>query len=256
MNITLRTESLDVSIAGQQVCKGLDLQVPAGSCLGILGRNGIGKTTLIKTLAGLLPADRGKIHIDDQSLSDWQLSALARKRGLLMQSSPGLFNATVLEAVLIGRHPYIDTWQWESSTDTEIAQRALSAVGLAHFSERQLLTLSGGEYRRVEIARLLAQDTDLLLLDEPVSHLDLHYQISILNHLRNHCQTCSHAMVMILHEPNLVTRFCDHVLMLYGNGEYIAGTPDEVLNEENLYRLYQHTIKVIQYNGERIFLPG
>lgn len=255
MNISLQTESLNVSIAGKQVCNALDLQINAGQCLGILGRNGIGKTTLIKTLAGLHPADNGDIKIADRSLHHWSHHALARTRGLLMQSSPGLFNGSVLEAVLIGRHPYINTWQWESVTDMEIAQQALDAVGLTDFAERQLLTLSGGEYRRVEIARLLAQDTDLLFLDEPVSHLDLHYQISILNFLQNHCQTHSRAMVMILHDPNLAARFCDQLLLLYGGGEFQYGTPDETLGEETLYRVYQHRISITRYNGECIIIP-
>ena len=147
--------------------------------------------------------------------------------GLLTQTTEDPFPSTVLDTVLIGRHPHIDFWRWESDADRELARTALAAVGLATFADREIATLSGGERRRVAIATLLAQNPDVFLLDEPINHLDPHHQIDVLRLLRAQADA-GHAVVMSLHDAGLAARFADRVLMLFGDGEWLCGPAIDV----------------------------
>ena len=176
----LSCRGLALAVPGRTLCAGLDLDVHAGECWAIVGPNGAGKTTLLAALAGLRPPAAGEIAYDGTPLPALAPRERARRRGWLPQDSVDFFPATVLETVLVGRHPHLARWQWETADDVGRAQRALADVGLAGFDARQVGSLSGGERRRVALAALLAQDPDLILLDEPSSHLDLVHQIAAL----------------------------------------------------------------------------
>src|SRR5262249_14821918 len=157
-------------------------------------------TTLLRTLAGLRAPLKGEIAYDGRRLSTLKPRERARRRGFLPQDSVDFFPATVLETVLVGRHPHLSRWQWESSADIECAQNALRDVGLAGFESRDVASLSGGERRRVALAALIAQDPDLLLLDEPSSHLDLAHQIATLDVLLRLARERGKAVTMALHD--------------------------------------------------------
>ncbi|MEJ2688162.1 MAG: ABC transporter ATP-binding protein, partial [Gammaproteobacteria bacterium] len=173
----LATRELAVRIADVRVCSGLDLTVEAGQCWCVLGRNGVGKTTLLHALAGLGNPAAGAVYMDGIPLHEVPAAARARHLGLLLQDHSDPFPATVLDTVLIGRHPHLGLWRWEGPEDYRRARRALEAMGLAGFEQREIHTLSGGERRRVGLATLLTQDPAVYLLDEPTNHLDLHHQI-------------------------------------------------------------------------------
>lgn len=248
----IQCEKLTVSISNNRVCDNLTLKVNTGESWAILGMNGSGKTTLLHTLAGLLPVQSGNILIDNSDLNALPRRDIARQLGLLMQHQEDHFPGTVLETVLIGRHPHINSWQWETDNDIQIAQDALAAVGLTRFDERSILTLSGGERQRVALATLLTQQTKIRLLDEPVNHLDIHHQHEVMKLLTT--DIAKYANVFVLHDVNLATRYCSHALLIYGDGNVKQGACSEVLNEDNLTGLYQHPIKEIEHQNHRWFI--
>lgn len=245
-----------ITIAGMPVTHQLQMQIEAGQCWCILGRNGVGKTTLLHTLAGLRPADSGRIECNGKPLADFRRRHLARHLGILFQDREDPFPASVLETVLQGRHPHLHAWQWESAADVEIAQQALALVGLEPLAQRNIQTLSGGERQRAAIAALLAQDTALLLLDEPTSHLDLHHRIGILDKLVRHCRARGKALIMVLHDINLAARFADQILLLLGEGETSLGCKQDVLQTGTLERLYGHPLVAVETPAGRAWLPA
>lgn len=247
----LAARKLSVSIGLHKVCLGLDLDLAPGSRLAILGRNGAGKSTLLATLAGLRDADAGTLRLDGKSYAAHGPRAAARLRGWLGQDHSDPFASTVLEAVLTGRHPHLDRWAWESAADTAIARAALAAMGLAGFAAREVHTLSGGERQRVAIAALLAQEPRLCLLDEPLAHLDLNHQIATLERLTRRAREEGVALAMVLHDPNLALRYCDQVVLLYGDSRHVAGPAAALLNAATLSDLYGHPLRRV----ENFFIP-
>ncbi len=256
MNL-LSVRGLEVSIAGITVCRGLELDVSARGRWAILGRNGVGKTTLLKTLAGLHAPDAGRIEIDGDPPDRQPRRRLAQRLGVLFQEHTTLFPGTVLETALIGRHPWIEAWRGEGLEDLARARSALDAVDLGGFAQRTLTTLSGGERQRLAIATLLAQDPALCLLDEPTNHLDPYHQIRVMELL---CRMAGgevpRAVVMVLHDVNLAVRFCDHALLLFGDGAAAHGAAREVLNAPNLERLYGHPVNAIRTHYGEYFYPA
>jgi iron complex transport system ATP-binding protein len=241
----LETRQLAVSIGPHRVCRDLDLALAAGERLAILGRNGAGKSTLLATLAGLRNADSGELFVDGQSYADLGLRDAARVRGWLGQDRNDPFASTVLEAVLTGRHPHLSRWSWESPSDARIARATLAEMNLADLEQREVQTLSGGERQRVAIAALLAQQTRLCLLDEPLAHLDLNHQIATLELIALRARRDGVAFAMVLHDPNFALRFCDRTLLLFGDGTHLAGPVADVLDADNLTRLYGHRMSRI-----------
>lgn len=251
----LHSNNLTIQIADTHVCNNLNLCIEPGQIWAVLGRNGIGKTTLLHTLAGLRQPVSGEIFFSSNNIQNMSRKQIAQKLGLLLQHHEDAFPSSILETVLIGRHPYISNWQWESQKDHDLAMHALQQVDLHNMAERQINQLSGGERQRVAIATLLTQNPEILLLDEPNSHLDINYQISLLDHICQHVRQHNHTVIMSLHDINLAARFCDHVLLLSGDGNSQHGLTDEILNEELLQKTYQHPIKIFSTDNSTVFLP-
>lgn len=252
-NPVLETLCLDVSIASIRVCRDMSLALAGGQSLAILGRNGAGKSTLLATLAGLRPAQRGEVVVGGQVAAEPR--QLARRRGYLAQQQHDAFATSTLEAVLAGRHPHLGRWQWESTNDRAIAETALARLGLAGFGGRDLHTLSGGERQRVALATLLAQQPDLYLLDEPLTHLDLNHQIAVLGIVAE-LTAQGAAVVAVLHDPSLALRFFGQALLLFGDGEWLAGPAATVLTAEHLSRLYGYPLRRIDASPHPVFVPA
>lgn len=256
----LEAEGLALQVGERWLCCEFSLKLAAGECLALLGPNGAGKTTLLHTLAGLREPSVGQVRLGGRPYAAWPAQEAARFRGLLVQQQPDRFAASVLETVLIGRHPHLGRWGWEGATDRRIAQAALADVGLADMAARDVLTLSGGERQRVAIAALLAQAPSLFLLDEPLNHLDLHYQIAILELFRRRVQGeagagTGHGVVMVLHDINLAARYADHVILLDGRGGVRAGDRDSVLQAELLSQAFGHPLRRFDVGGRITFIP-
>jgi iron complex transport system ATP-binding protein len=249
----LACTALRVEVAGRELVRDLTLSIRSHTITSILGCNGAGKTLTLHTLAGLRPPSRGHISVAGQPLASWQRRSLARQIGLLTQTSDDPFPSTVLESVLIGRHPHIGFWSWESDADRRIAGEALATVALAEAAQRDVTSLSGGERRRAAVATLLAQDPEVFLLDEPINHLDPHHQIQVLKLLREKA-AAGHAIVMTLHDAGLAARFSDYAVLLFGNGEWQYGPTSEVLTAATMTRLYGVPVREIQWADGRTFV--
>ncbi len=251
----LKARNLTVSIAGKCVCRNFDLVLNPGRCIGVLGNNGVGKTTLLHSLAGLRPVDSGEIFLSGVALQELPRRRIAQQLGLLMQQQEDSLPATVLETALIGRHPHIDFWRWESHNDVNLARRALKLTGLDGLEQRAQTQLSGGERRRLAIATIVTQDPQVFLLDEPTHQLDPHHQLALLAHFTKLSHTRERAVIMSLHDANLAARFCDQLLMLFGDGELLFGNLSEILTAENLSRLYQTGVIPVHWSGGTAYLP-
>lgn len=252
----LSTQQLTVDIGGKRVCSALELALQPGQRWGLLGINGVGKTTLLHTLAGLRPATSGEILWDGAPITSLPPRRRAQALGVLFQAEDDAFPGTVLETVLMGRHPWLGRWQWEGEDDRTRAHTALDQVGLSGFEGRPLDTLSGGERRRVELATLLTQAPQLYLLDEPSNHLDPHHQMALLGLLARRVTEHGKALLMTLHDINLATRFCDHLLLLFGDGEWRGGPVAEVLDSATLSRLYGHPMLAVDGPRGPVYLPA
>lgn len=251
----LAARQLVVEVGGRRVIDGLDLNVAAGECLGILGRNGAGKSTLLTTLAGLRPPAQGEVLLAGTPYPQLNPRAAALQRGWLGQFQQDPFGASVLETALAGRHPHLGRWDWESAADAAKVREALSLLGLAGMEQRQVHTLSGGERQRLALATLLVQAPGVYLLDEPLSHLDLNHQMAVLRLFSQLAHTQGAAVVMVLHEPALAHRFCDRALLIHGDGRCIQGTADETLTAAQLSELYAYRLRQISDGDQRCFIP-
>lgn len=254
----IKTAALAVSIGGHRVCDRLDWQVDAGETWAILGRNGAGKSTLLTTLAGLRAQDEGMIRVGAHALplptAGEEARALARVRGYLAQHQSDPFASTVMETALVGRHPHLGRWDWESAADRRIAAAALAELDLAGFAEREVQTLSGGERQRLAVAQLLTQEPQLFLLDEPLTHLDLSHQVAVMELFARRAQAGA-AIVAVLHDPGFAARYCRQALLLFGDGEWLAGPASDVITAEQLTRLYGHPLREVRADGQRWFFP-
>jgi iron complex transport system ATP-binding protein len=249
----LSCSDLTVTVAGRELVKALTMALPAGTTTCVLGCNGAGKTLTLHTLAGLRMPARGTVQIAGVDLSHWSRRALARTLCLLPQNSEDPFPSTVIETALIGRHPHLGFWQWESDVDRHIASTALAEVGLQSFADRDIATLSGGERRRAAIATMLTQHAAVLLLDEPINHLDPHHQMDVLRLLQRRARTGS-TVLMSLHDAGLAARFTDYALLLFGNGEWAFGTTLDVLTESTMSRLYGMAVRQLSWDTGRTFV--
>jgi iron complex transport system ATP-binding protein len=251
----LDATGLDVTIGPHAICRGLDLRIERGERLAILGRNGAGKSTLLSTLAGLRPPVAGKVRLGGDDIATLHVKEAARRRGYLPQTQHDAFATTVLETALIGRHPHLSRFAWESADDEAFARTALDFVGLAGMETRTVQSLSGGERQRLGVATLLTQEPDLYLLDEPLAHLDLNHAIAALDVL-SRCAEHGAGVAMVLHEPSLAARYCDRVLLLFGDGRCELGDVMELLTADRLSALYGHPMRALDDRGRPWFVPG
>ena len=253
---SLACHSLDVSIGGKSICNKLKLELEPGQFWGLLGPNGIGKTTLLKCMAGLSAPDSGSVLLENQVIDNLPRRLIARQLGMLQQHTVYVFDASVLETAMTGRHPHLSYWEREGPEDKQKALDAIRSVDLEGFESRSVTGLSGGEARRLAFASLIVQEPAILLLDEPTNHLDMKHQIRIMDHVEAQVSEAQRSAMIALHDVNLAARYCNHILMLFGEGDWQAGPVDELLNQENLERLYQCPVETVQTSTGRRFLAG
>jgi iron complex transport system ATP-binding protein len=212
--------------------------IAAGSLTGLLGPNGCGKTTLLKLLCGVLQPRSGRVLLGDRPLTAMTRRELARHVAVVPQETHPAFEYTVMEMVLMGRHPHLRTFQLEGPGDFDVAREALQATGTAHLAARNYMTLSGGEKQRVIIAGALAQATELLLLDEPTASLDLGYQLEVAGLLERLNRERKVTMVLATHDLNLAASVCDRLVVMRDGRVLAQGATSEVFTGAMVRRLY------------------
>jgi len=251
----LRASGLTVAVEGRVLCRELDLCVHGGERWCVLGRNGAGKTTLLHTLAGLRRPATGSVQVDGIPLDRLSARQRAQRIGMLFQDHHDNFPATVLETALIGRHPWLRPLQREGTDDRQRALDALATLDLASLAQRNIATLSGGERRRLGLATLLTQDTPLLLMDEPVNHLDVHQQVRVLQRIRQ-LAGAGKGICMVLHDLNSAARYCDRFLLLFDDGTHAQGSAEVTLSDEHLARLYRHPLTRFDTPTGPVWMPA
>ncbi len=257
MNASLRVDRLSLRAASRTLIAGLTQAFAPGEVWCIAGPNGAGKTTLLAALAGLSKPAAGSVSLDGIDVGDWRAADLARRRALMPQSTHDAFNATVLDIVMLNRFPHLTGWGWESDADRHAAHAALDVLGLASFAMRGVLSLSGGERQRVALAATLCQDAPLLLLDEPLSHLDLHHQIECLDVLTAWARDRSDSRTIIFscHDLNLARRYATHALLLDGAGHAHAGPARDVLSAERASAAFGYPLILIHQGDHEALVP-
>lgn len=248
----LDARDLSVSAGDRRLVVDLNVSFAPGEFVAILGRNGCGKSLTLHTLAGLRPPLAGAVILEGQPLPGLSRRHIARRLGLLAQDLEDGFASTVMESLLIGRHPHLALLEREGPEDRRLAQSALAKVGLPEFAQRSLETLSGGERRRCAMAALLTQDPQVFLLDEPSNHLDPQQQLAVLGLFKEQADR-GRTVVAILHDPTLAARFADSALLLYGDGSWQAGPASQVLNAPALSQLYQTPLIEVAVGQRRVF---
>ncbi len=234
MNALLTAQNLSFAYDGPPILQGVSLAVEAGEFVGLIGANGSGKTTLLRALLGLLPA-AGEVRLCGDPLKTLGRREIARRATLVPQDTRVDFAFTAREIVAMGRTPYLGRFTPESAADKEAIDRAMRATDTEGFCARPVTELSGGERQRVHLARALAQETRIILLDEPTANLDLTHQFEALELVREFTQAGGAALAAI-HDLSLAARFCDRLLLLSGGQIVAAGPPAEVITESNLAR--------------------
>src|SRR5213596_3364980 len=225
--------------APRDALTGVSLSVSAGEFHSVLGPNGSGKTTLVRIALGALSPLEGKAEIGGRPAHEWPRQDLARMVGVVPQREDNLFPQRVRETVLLGRYPHLSIWGTEGPQDRAAAQRALERCDVSALGDRWLWTLSGGEYQRVRIARALAQEPRLLVLDEPTASLDLRHEMELFELVRALVDRHGLAALMITHHVNLAARFVDQVLILAEGHAVARGAPVDVLTRETAAAVFQ-----------------
>lgn len=252
---TLRARGVSVVRSGaRKVLDGIDFHVAAGEVVALVGPNGAGKSTLLAALAGEIPLSEGVVELDGRDLAHWSTLDMARRRAVLPQSHTVGFPFTAREVVAMGRAPWARTERGDR--DDELVGTAMALADVTHLAARSFPTLSGGERARVALARVLAQDTATLLLDEPTAALDLGHQESVLR-LAAERATAGAAVVVVLHDLGLAAAYADRVAVLDEGRLAADGPPRKVLTTDLLTRVYQHPVEVLDHpvTGAQLVLP-
>ncbi|HPD45405.1 MAG TPA: ABC transporter ATP-binding protein [Anaerohalosphaeraceae bacterium] len=251
----IAVDGLRFSYTDRPLLSDLSFEVPEGRFLAIAGPNGAGKSTLVNLICRLLKPQAGIIRIDGREIGDYSTAQIARKVSVVRQEFVPVFGYTVLETVLMARTPYYGRFGFEQAEDRRIAAEALAATGTEDLAMRPLAEISGGERQRVFIARALAQQTPVLLLDEPTSFLDLRHQVLIYDLLKKMQVEDGKTVVAITHDINLAAQYCDEVLLLAGGSGYFRGRPDDIVNPETITQVFGVGGFSGTVGATRFFLP-
>lgn len=247
----IEIKSLYFSYGDRRIIENISFDIAKGMCLAVLGNNGAGKSTMIKCINKILEPDQGYVYVDGNNISDMNINLMARQTAYVAQQNE-INGCTVYDAVLLGRKPYI---RWDATEeDHKIVRRSIENMGLNGFEMRYLDELSGGEVQKVMLARALAQQPKLLLLDEPTSSLDPKNQYSVMRQVCRISRTEKIAVIVIIHDLNLAMRYCDRFLFLK-DGKIFAYGGLEIMTKECLEAVYDMAFDIIDYRGTKISVP-
>jgi len=253
----LKINNLSVFYGDRQILHDIQLEVKSGEIVVLLGPNGAGKSTLIRSISGVIPIRNGNIFVDQKDVTSLSTMERARHISVVPQavSIPPAF--TVWETVLLGRTPYLNFLGQTSAKDEAIARQALEQVDVIHLIEKRMNEISGGEQQRVLLARTLAQDTPILLMDEPTTHLDISHQIDLLKLITKQAREKKLTVLIALHDLNLAAMFADRIAIVQNGLLCVAGTPQETLTSEIIHSVYNVPVHVVSHpqTGAPFIIP-
>lgn len=242
MSVFFSINKFSCGYPGRFVLNDISFDIEKGNFTGIIGPNGSGKTTLFRGISGELHSLSGNISLKEKNIQEMNLREKAQNIAVVTQQIEA-GNMTVEEYVLMGRFPYRKNFQFfETKEDLEIAEKYIELTGVSHLREKNMNSLSGGEQQLAGIARALAQEPELLLLDEPTSHLDITHQVQILNLIRRLSENLGLTVLMIIHDLNLAGEYCDSLVMMQNGSIRKKGTPHEVLNYADIEAVYDTVV--------------
>lgn len=248
---------LTVDVPGRRLLHGLTLALPTGRMIALIGHNGSGKSTLLKVLARQIAPSGGAVAFEGRALPDWRARDYARRLAFLPQHPPAAEGMTVRELVALGRYPWHGALGRFGPHDHQAVARALAECGVTAFADRLVDTLSGGERQRAWLAMMVAQQAATLLLDEPISALDIAHQVEVLALVRRMCHESGRSAVIVLHEVNMAARFCDHVVALKGGRLVLQGGPADLMRSDALERIYGLPMQVLtRADGSPVAVPA
>ncbi len=239
----LKAEGIFFSYGKEPVLDDLDLNVGKGDFIGLIGPNGSGKTTLLKLLMQILSPSKGKVFLEGRAMEEMKRREISQRIAFVPQEENTNFVFSALEIVLMGRSPYLKGFQMEGDHDIKVTKEAMSITDCWQFKDRDIYTLSGGERKRVFIARALAQEPEIMLMDEPTTHLDLNHQIEIMEKMLE-LNKAGLTIIMVSHDINLAASFCTKIAVLKDGKIITSGKPAEIVNPELLESVYGCRLKV------------
>jgi iron complex transport system ATP-binding protein len=243
-------EHIDFSYKSTNVFTDLSLEIFPGTFVGVTGPNGAGKSTLIRIISGFLKTQKGNIFINGKAISSYNLRTMARQMAYVAQSSNYYTHSTVFNTILLGRKPYFN-WK-PGKEDYRITAEIIEMLDLQDVSDRKTDELSGGQFQRVIIGRAMAQDTGIILLDEPTSNLDIRHQLELMHILKKQSQE-GKCIIMAIHDLNMASRYCDRILMI-NEGKLFADGGKEIINAENIEKLYGISAHFINFEENRFII--
>ncbi len=240
----IEINNLSYSFGESDILHNINISFAKNNFYSIIGPNGSGKTTLLKNLGRALEPSKKTVFIENNDILDFKNKALAKKLAVVPQNTILDFDFSALDIVLMGRSPYISRFQDESKEDYAIVKKAMEMTNTWPLKDKYMNQLSGGEQQRLLIARALAQDTDIILLDEPISHLDIQHQVEILDTMRSLNKKVT--VIAVLHDLNLAAQFSDYLILINKGSIVAEGTPEKVLTEANIKKVYNINICMIK----------
>lgn len=252
---SIRISGIDYAYEkGKLILDDVSLDIENPQLVSIIGPNGVGKSTLIHCMNRILSPSKGTVLIDGRDISRIRVKDLAKKIGYVPCSADDCFPLTVVDTVLMGRNPH-SRWKGDLRSDMKVVEEALELMDIKPLAMRQFNELSAGQHQRVMLARGLAQEPEILLLDEPTSNLDLKHQMDVIRILKSLSSKKGIAIVMISHDVNLAARYSDNIIMMLDGGIYDAGRPSDVITRESIKAVYGVDSEILYRNGRPVVLP-
>lgn len=256
-NNSVIIKNLNYSIDNKNILSDISLDIKKGMFYSILGPNGSGKTTLLKNISRTLEPNKNTVYIEDKDIIKYKYKDLAKELAYVPQDTSVDFDFPAIDVVLMGRVPYLRRFENESKKDIEIVERSMRLTNTWHLKDKNIRNLSGGERQRIIIARALAQESNIILLDEPISQLDIHHQIEIMDTIKSLNKKCNITVITVLHDLNIASQYSD-CLILVDKGEIASvGEPEVVLSQTNIKKIYNMDVIMIKnpVNGKPHIIP-
>lgn len=247
MSSVVRTEQLDFRYGERSILENLSIQINKGLFYSIIGPNGSGKTTLLKLIAGILPSKHKSVFINGDDIDSLKPKEMAKRVSVVPQITDMQYEFSVYDIVMMGRTPYTSRFGKTNDADKSAVKVAMEETGVYAFRDKKITQLSGGELQRVILARAIAQETDIMLLDEPISHLDIGYQYEISELVYDLCKTKGITVINIVHDLNIAMRYSDQIFMLKDGEVYGAGTPEDVITKTSIKDVYAVDVELIDH---------